>query len=472
MANNSQMFARLLPIDIKFFNGESPSPQKMNGIFNYVHAAFYILESFLGNGIDYRIPSDNIKDRKMLFNVSQVLGNTGKLYKPVNTLVMTEYLHRSFGIINKNLGAVDILHASHTTYDQETEQLTIRDDINIPVCINTLDAAGEIEAYYIGLYYTGEGSISIYGGGTTESQTLTLPPQSFRKFFWFSPGMEFIDYIKLSPGVMDAYGSRDPLVLESIYLVKGNDVAAETQRIYELVSGSPTENYIEVLNDYNTSYAIPLDNMEGTQEQPTFWTIQIPCKWAISKDCSHATCDYCIGNIHDIDVSNPAVTKIGAPICGGLSTVAPHIDPYLIPTNKDVAFLGQPIEYEAADFSHNTQSQIYTIQSPVLMKAKPYMMKYRPFKVHSLGAGTALTKNETVIYDLSSRTNPIRYNVPIYSAGRPDIVFVFDTNKELVSGSSTNIQVLGGQYTMTTFIEDLVLALNMEKNPQVAVYAD
>lgn len=254
--SESYMFTKLLPKEALFIRGESPSPDKLNGIFNQLNSAMFILESFLGNGNDYRITSN--EERKMLFNVSSAIGRTDKLYKPANRIPDIKRLDDKF------MGA-------YGTYSSQDDTLTITNEVIIPAEIKIGDK--------VGIFYIGAPVITI---GATIS---TL--QEKATYGWeYITTTEAIDYFYIKPA------SGKTLVVRSFYI-------SETE-----LDG----------NCYNIGYSIPLDNANYyTVKVPCFYSN--PANGTNTTKCASKTCNYCIGNIYNTN-KDDSVTY-GTPICSG-----------------------------------------------------------------------------------------------------------------------------------------------------------
>lgn len=254
--SETYMFTKLLPKEALFVRGESPSPDKLNGIFNQINSAMFMLESFLGNGTDYRITSDT--DRKMLFNVSSALGRTDKLYKPANRIPDIKRLDDKFS-------------GAYGTFNQATDTLTITDEIIFPAEIKNGDK--------VAVYYTGQPVFTI---GATIT---TLPEKA--SFGWeYITTTEAIDYFYLKPA------SGKTLVIRAIYIAE-TDIDGEC---------------------YNIGYSIPLDNANYyTVKVPCYYSN--PANTLNTTKCASKTCNYCIGNTYNLSIDD-SVTY-GTPICSG-----------------------------------------------------------------------------------------------------------------------------------------------------------
>lgn len=445
---SNEMFPRLMPIDIKFFSGESPSPQKLTGIFKYLYSAFYVLESFLGNGVDYRPESD--QDRKMLFNISNAIGSMGKLYKPSNALVSLQAICRSYASVNSYKGvlfpdrtASDILHDQHAgileitddyvhAFADKEEYMLVSKPLNIP--IDTFLKG----VWAFGIECRGSGRINIYLDNTDLLQVnihedasdpdVVVSGSILTKHYGKFINNSYVSHIEILPGSIG-------LEVLSIYLVDRD------------------ECYIESEGDkpYNIGYALGIDN-------PTYFEVGKPCLNA--NVCEKRTCSYCIGNTYDFYTRVPGVTPVGKPVCAGKYRTT--VDPALIPEDG--------LEYDP-----DNGSSIYAIQSPLLMNSKPYLVKLAPYAVHAnLASGSTIPKNQVVVYDLKAgggSSSPIKYNMPVQSGGRPDIVFVNDTDTEL-SPSSSRILIIGGTYGITNLLQDMLKAITETEQRTISVYAD
>jgi hypothetical protein len=460
--SENQLFQKLLPINISFVNGESPSPTKLTGIFNYIQASYFILESYLGNGIDYSVTT--LKDRKMLFNLASSIGSSGNIYRPTNKLTSLYNIHKHFGAVNKDDGSTftDGLHDEHTNYVYGDgvlgEYLEILEETYVPISYEDRTGAG----HQFGITYKGKGSVTLFYGDGTSTEVVCSPP-TLGELLEKKVGVtaSFIDSILLSP-----HTDGTPLEIYSVWLTENTEAyLADDQN-----GAAIGEEFI-----YNVANAIPTDN--GLSGNEAFWKIGPPCQYSLSTaetKCDKRTCGYCLGNTYDVFVDRTNVSPwqpAGQPVCGGsvgiggsFSTQG-EVDASLVPSN---GFKYTPVIYTAS-----SENVVYAVQSCLLMKSKPFLTKLRPFAANkNLASGIVLTKNESAIYDMGAIYNPIKYNITLRATGRPDIIYVHDVNKELVANSYNKINVIGGAYNITEMLYDILKILNEKQKPQVAVYAD
>lgn len=459
--SENQLFQKLLPININFVNGESPSSTKMTGIFNYIQASYFILESYMGNGIDYGVST--LANRKMMFNIASTIGSSGNIYRPTNKFGSLYSLHKFFSAVNQDSGAqVDSLHAEHTNYvvgDEVTgEYLEITEAVNVPINIEDRESSG----HQLGVIYKGKGTIIVHSGtGAQSTLTCNPPVQDELVEAKLSTSANFIDHIKLLP-----HSDGTPLNIKSIWLVSNSEgILAD-----DATGAAVGEEFI-----YNVGNAVPVDN--GLENEEAFWKIGPPCEHSLSTaqvKCDLRTCGYCLGNTYDIFVDQTGVTgwnPAGQPICGGDVgigggfNVQGTVVASKVPANS--------LKYTPVVYATTSESIIYALQSCLLMKSKPWMAKYRPFAAHkNINAQVILTKNESALYDMNATYNPIKYNVTLRSAGRPDILYVHDVNKELVANSYDKVNVIGGTYSITEMLHDVLEIMAEKQKPQPAVYAD
>lgn len=461
----TQLFQKLLPVNIKFFQGESPSPTKLNGIFNYIQASYYVLESFLGNGIDYGVTV--LKNRKMVFNLSSTIGQAGNLYKPTNRLGSLTHIHRFFSALHNDSGEEttfgDSLHSEHANYVEGDgvlgEYLEILDQINIPINIQGKNG----ENFQFGIVYKGSGVVRIvFSDFTYEEINCSAPAQDELKIKTTITTESFINHISFIP-------TADFKVF-STWLVETTETL--------LTDDSNFANLGEK-NTFNVGCAIPVDN--GLDGNEAFWKIGSPCVHSLdtaTNKCDKRTSSYCMGNTYDIyvDQTNTGTpwAPVGQPICAG--NVGLTIDDLykgeissdLMPKND----LAEDLKYTPIAYDASSVNVILTIQSCLLMKSKPYMTKFRPFAAHNLISGGVLTKNESCLYDLSANYNPIKYDITLRSAGRPDILYVLDTKRALEEGTYNQVSVIGGSYNISAMLKDILTHVGERETPQPAVYSD
>lgn len=440
---STQMFPKLLPVDIKFFGGESPSPQKLTGIYNYIGSAFYILESFLGNGVDLNTPSD--ADRKLIYNLSNAIGAMGNVYRPHNYLTSLEFIHRQFGSMNGNGTTEYKKMIDQFMQSGGTEKyLTVNSQINIPI-----DIISDSDLY-LNMLVTGAGIVRVHHTDTSPVTDITIStpisingytiPTEFSLLINAGVYISHIEIIITVPTV--------PINFFSLTLVDSAKA---------LMFTLDTAN-----KPYNVSYAM-------NQNNPSFWKIKKPCQNALDEVCSVATCKYCIGNTYDIytRVLGLEGTLVGESVCGG--DFASTIQETLQPVNKTT--------YAKIKYTPPTTpgtSTLYTAQSSLLMKETPYSLRFRPYGIHSLPSESIIDKNQAMVYDSfagGGATSPLCYNLIIQSGGRPDIVIINDTKNNLVESKDRFI-ILGGMYSLASYIADTSEMSSARASRAVAVYAD
>jgi len=434
--SDSQSFQTLLPVDITFYRGESPSPAKLNGIFNYIQASYYVLESYLGNGTDYLVDESNFKDRKMLHNLAGAIGKMGDLYRPINKLGTLKHIHSVYGA--NNHGDVGTgLEAPCTSYIKGTgktnEYLSVDKDFNIPVQLMT-DTSSD---YYLVVNFRGRGNLSVNDG--ISNTNIPLDESSFTKEkTYVITGGSFIDHIKIN--------TISSLEIYSISLLSGKEC-------YQYQSLA-----------FNVATSMPLD-------QDKFWTVKAPCLHAYTNDglCSVSTCQFCIGNTYDLYIEDSSLddaSRFGLPVCGGdyFTSVPDELKP-------DAA--DSSITYTPYDPAGSVKT--YAMQSSLLMTSKGFMAKYRPFAAFDpvkYSAGDPISKNESVIYDKLAAYSPVFYDIILYATSRPDIIYLSDIKNEVVPNTNDRYFAVGGAYSVTSLLSDILKYLSDQQKPTTAVYAD
>lgn len=413
----SQLFSKLLPKEGRFFTGENPSPSKLNGIFKQLESAFGLLESFLGNGIDYHITED--KDRKMMFNISSAIGRTDKLYKPINLVPSLQFIN--------NIWGNDVTSFADGILSFSTDLLFL----TIPV--------NAMNNYEFGILYKGRGKI-LGLDGTDNWDTTSLPLQAEYKWKTISVSSNKIKFFKLKK-----YAADTDFNVRSIYIIDKS-----------LYSGV-----------YNKAYSLPLTNN-------VYWTNATPCKYSDpngDQKCEVKTCNYCIGQTYSIDKSD--LTTYGKPICVS-KTVDSANGAYWDNT-------GTPISISYSPEVTGDRASYLTLQCPILTVDNQYAIKYKSFHVHSETLDTELPTNSCIIYDTKNSSATIKYLTKLYSAGgidgsiRGDIVYI--NNKTEISageGDSKRFMILGSDYGLLDLMYDIMLFVNLpvpnDSTDQNAVY--
>jgi hypothetical protein len=254
------MFTKLLPKEASFIRGESPSPDKLNGIMNQLSAATYILESFLGNGLDYRVTSDS--ERKMLFNVSSAIGKTDKLYKPANKVCNLERIDKRFA-------------GSAASYNSTDKTLSVVSKFVVPAEIIAGDK--------LGIYYIGQPIVTIAASGYTLAERATY-------------GWSYIPNI--------------PTSIDYFYIENAPAKSLTIKAFYIAERFTDTECY-------NTGYSVPISNAN-------YYTVKTPCRYSNpaasgALKCATKTCNYCIGNTYNFDQTQ--TVTYGTPTCSGAVSV-------------------------------------------------------------------------------------------------------------------------------------------------------
>jgi hypothetical protein len=443
---NTQLFQKMLPVKINFYQGESPSPSKLNGIFNYIQASYYIAESYLGNGIDYEFTPGNLTSRKMMHNIAGAIGKMGDIYKPINKLGSLEHIHRCYGAVNQGNTATDGLHNAHTIYVPGTngyldEYLQIDEEINIPISVQVESN----DSYSLIINFKGQGALTVNNGLSNSLNVCddgiggsAIYPTS--KIITIVGG-SYIDFIKITP-------------------VSNFNILS-----ISLLSNSESHAYQTLC--FNVAASMPLN-------QEKYWTVKSPCSRAYTQStnelCDKATCQFCIGNTYDIYLQDGALAddaRYGIPICGGdFETLLPS---ELIPKDNAVS----TVAYTAYNPAGSVKT--YSVQSSLLMTSRYFMSKYSPFAAYDpniYGVGDPIAKNETVIYDSGALKSPILLDVVIFASGRPDIVYLSDVKNEIIAPTNTRFFVTGGSYSIAQMLRDILLYLSNQQKPMTAVYSD
>lgn len=389
-------FTRLIPKEVNFVRGEQPAPSKLNGAFKQIESALTVLEAFLGNGTDYRITDD--KKRRMIFNISAILGRADKLYKPVNKLQSLKNIYNFF-IKPFDLG----------TYDEVND---------IIVLTSPLELYGVFrEGYKFGLFYT-------YVLNTNKATVggLKETPDALDNKAGITEGYySWYEYTLTDPsGSFVINPNGNTVYIKSMYMVKADSNG----------------------NVFNEGYSIPVTKTidgETISGNASYWSVKIPCRWADgsissqSQRCLNKTCNYCIGNIYNYSGS----INLMSPACSGA-------------TAED----GTPLSYTA---SIGTRAGYYTVQSPANSVSMPYSVKYKPFKMHNTLEAQQIPENSCILYDTKNTVNPLMYEIPLYSASssRGDIFFIRNTSN-IIPNDTKRYIVLGGSYGVLDLILELL----------------
>ena len=412
---SNALFSKLWPIDVSFFPGEQPTATKLNGMIGQLSSALFMLESFLGNGTDYDIT--DIKDRKMLFNLSNAIGGTDKLYKPINKLTSLLYISRLFARDNI---------APLATYDPATDILSVTTmikPITLPVNIFPGDE--------LGIYYNGAGTITNFdgAGGIVEL------PDNGAQYGWYKiitgSNADFISLIRTG-GLFN---------IKSFYI---------TSKLQDSTTGQDVA--------FNKSYGVPISNAN-------YYMLKTPCKYSnptADIKCASKTCNYCIGNTYEYDQT----ITIGG---------SPYGTPKCLSAVSETA---EPISYSSETMLSSPQRAAYlTVQSPLVTVSNQYGIKYAPISINDEIIDVEIPQNQCIIYDTKNSASTIKYTTALFSAGRADILYIKDTSIFQEGLTDYKRYMVLGAYGITDLMYDLMpfinLSLPMDSFPiTVATYAD
>lgn len=406
-------FTRLIPKEINFVRGEQPAPSKLNGAFKQIESAFSIIEYFLGNGLDYRVTED--AKRKMLYNLSAVIGRTDRLYKPINKINTLAEVYRLF-----------VAPYSAGTYDALNDILTITAPITIEGNFKSGEKFGIFCAYLEGA------SSATVSGLTASPQTLQYTQGTTGSYYLWN---EFA--ITQSSTTVTINNYSNTLYIKSIY------------------SAPVTNNQI-----YNYAYCLPItrnDNGTTIEGNDSYWLVAPPCRWsdpaltAQNEICAAKTCDYCIGNTYA-----KSGESIGTPACSG-AFAADSTTPltYTLPVGDE-------------------RNNIYTIQSPLCTVSMPYNVKMRPFRMHDIVANEQIPENSCILYDSENTVSPLRYDVILYSASstRGDMFYTRNIDN-IIPNETKRYIILGGMYGMLDLLYEMMSMYKFNVDSEesnVAVY--
>ena len=480
-------FPKVYPVDsVTFFNGEQPTPAKFTGIFRYINAAFFSIESFMGNGLDFNKPGPG-KDRYNILNLSTSLGHTDKIYSSLNQLdrlydITYRYAHTD---------QEDVLDKA--SFDSNIGCIMVKDNFSIPIgkefdddmllCIHfsikdtvvpLRNGLAKVEVWYAGYdadvrdpdtYDTVDMSVSsvvkntqnIHGAIKTDwilkYTSLAINKEVDR------PKTRFVEAINVDRNLAGEFA------IFSIALVATSDA--------KILTGYKSSD--------NTAHSIPLNLMyalgdqakdiSGTNVQS--YKYRLRCKNA--SVCSKATVNgvrnnYCIGNTYDFYVNDGdnINRKVGKPECAGsiFKDYGPNsVDADLIPkdlSNATIWYEGNLIE----------TPPIVVFQSPLYCTDKQNIMRFHPLFVSNSPSNTAIGDNLSGVYDTQSATSPIITTSMLKATGtRPDQAWLENKNKEIDLNSTSRYYIVGGKFGVADMVES---AVNLEKasHRMIAVYAE
>jgi len=412
--SETQSFSRLLPKETRFITGENPSPIKLSASFNQIENAFYTVESFLGNGIDYHVTDQN--NKKMLFNLSSAIGRTDKLYKPINLVPSLDFINRTWG-------------GDATIYSSDTLEF-VTDTLFIGIPVNAYNT------YEFGIYYIGDGKVMGLDGTTT---WIDLPTNS--EYGWHTISVTSnIGFFKIS--------------------MKSGSTTFNIKSLY--VCDKTIYNGI-----YNKAYCLPLDNT-------TYWTAKTPCKYSNPQGtqvCTVRTCDYCIGQQYNMDYTN-SVT-FGSPKCVSLDN-DPINGAFWNNSGTSVSIeyttddTTQRIQYITL------QSPLNSVNNQYALSFKPFHVHNldKDTEIPSNASVIYDTKNSSSTVKHLTSLYSAGGNTDI----RSDIVYIKDkTEINDGIGDPKRYIVIGGNYGLIDLMYDLMKFVNLpvpvDASNHTAVYA-
>lgn len=405
------LFSKLWPLEVRFLKGEQPTHTKLNGAFKQIESAFFMLESFLGNGTDNRVESG---ERKLLFNLSNAIGTTSKLYKPANKITTLEQISLKYG---KTTGS------STMTYDATTDTLEV-DELAYDITIPVNGKSGDV----LSIYYNGNGKIM-----KDLSTYTTLPDHVEYGWQTYTLGQD-TSFLRLS-------GAAGQLLsIRSLFL---------TTLIPDLSDPTKTQ-------PINKAYSIPIENAN-------YFKLKTPCMWsnptnADATKCASKSCDYCIGNTYEYDILS---LSYGLPKC-----------------SEAISETAAALSYSAETQISNSQRAGYlTIQSPMVTISNKYGLKYKPIAINDYPKDIQIPQNECIVYDGVDSASTIKYTTSLFSAGRSDILYIKDIAPFQAGLNNTKRYIVLGRYGLTDLCFDMMsfmeVQLPIEAYPaNVAIYAD
>lgn len=503
-------FPTTLPIDINFFNAESLSPLKLTDIFAYIKAGSYIIESYLGNGIDYNITEKHKK--KAIGNISNVIGSTnGNIYMPYNMLESIYSIYRNYCSTYKHDGNDGENNFEQATYNYDEDCIVINNKQVINIPINKKLTNGGI----IGIHFSTNADTNNYfnqariqfkyfyqdntSTHTNSLKVVSITPDSElsilnatddnlstiseSKLPILHVSQEILENTFISYIQIQNFTDAVKLKVYGMYLCE-NSHRVSTNTLYsrpKYVDIYPTRQNIVTKTALNSFYNIGLYHTAKNAETiptiyPSYCIVKPPCKWSSSAynslnvECSVKTLEgKCIGNTYDIYANNKddINSRRGMPVCANSAGWSSHFDSSL----KDGSY-----EYE-----EYSEMGDFILQSPLnIYPNKAYAIRYTPFAFTGFKAppsgSITVEIDRLLIYNTTSFSseNPIVSNVSIAATDRPDILYIKKTN--LTSKIAKNEQgnqflVLGCDYGISEMLEAIFNLMFNSPKKHVAVYA-
>jgi hypothetical protein len=489
-------FPDTLPIDITFFNAESLSPIKLNAIFNYIKMAQFSIETFLGNGIDYGAGVNDFDKRRIIGNLSNIIGEcAGKIYVPFNYFGSTYTLYKQYGSTHYHKGCTYDDTVEHASFDEETEALIIKQKFNIPIG-RKFDSETTIGMHYriVGGGDYANISVIVYLDSndddpcrTSEVSTdecflfdqvplLTSLSESLQALVGLNdinildhisvsiPANKYISHIQFS----NTIDSNIALHVHSLYLTYDDSV-------YRMSSFGSTG--IESSKPLNTMYAVE-------KHSPLKHISRRPCMWSedglneFQEQCPLCTrIGGCIGNTYDIYVGNDIAieNKFGTIVCGGtIKESAGKVHNSLVPYKSGSSgdYYTYSSEYNFANAA--LSPDYFVVQSSLYSINKDHILRFHAIFISS--NDDKIRPGESIIYDIDSTGgNPMLNDAtmwPVFdSIGTVQYDAMKAVHKRLLE-SDSRFMVLSSEVGITNMFDKLIRIKSNINNKTLSVYAD
>ena len=480
---NEYKFPKVYKIDtVPFFNGEQPAPSKFTGIFQYINSAFYDLERFIGNGIDFAKPGPG-RDRYNILSISSAIGHMDKVYASFNKIDTLFDIVYKYLVTDQVDTATNLAAADRAIWDKNNKAINVLSSFYLPI------GKKYDNDHYLCIHFSAKTNAPIiqvaYNDGTVLSVDMTAPSVVLNTALVHSGTIKTDHVLKYTTALIP----RDKYIEGILF-----DKASATEfYLFSIVLVENTEDLVVIPNfksSNNTGNPMPLNKIYsiGTMS-PSFRGASYQ-SYATATRCKHAAyCSqamasnngYCVGNTYDYYVNDgfEIKDKIGAIKCAGTifmdcgqtyNAIDISIRPYNI--NATSTYL----QYEAEQLSVD----LVSFQSPLYTQDKAGIMRLHPVLVSDAEQGSAIGDNLVCVYDTQSPVSPIVTTTMLYAYGkttdgtlvlRPDVAYLENTNSEISVDNINRYILVGGKFGVGDAVEKALNA-NHATTRAIAVYAE
>jgi hypothetical protein len=470
--SNEYKFRKVYPADaVQWYNGEQPTPAKFTGIFQYVNAAFFSIESFIGNGLDYDKPGEDM-DRYSQVNLSTAMGHMSKVYSSLNKLAPLHAIAYKFAITDQ-LDVADKVYFDGGTQEAPGSQgVKILSNFSIPI------GQSFQEDIYICMNFKSKGAgvpiVAAWFDTLGAQQLMDMSAPAVVKATLNNNLSKQTDHVLKYTSMKIVAGTY----IEALHF----DInTADEFWIFSLSMIADKEG-LKVITDYkssdSTSHVMPLNEMysmgidsksiDGVNNQS--YAYQLRCVYA--GVCDKAISINCIGNTYDFYVNDgySIKYKTGKPKCAGKTYNnygANSVDASILPqTNPEIPLK----KYEYTPNAVETPNMVI-FQSPMYCQDRVDLLKYHPIFISSEIDGMAIGNGLNAVYDVQSTASPLVETSMLFSCDRADMARMANNDNDIMLDTIDRYYIIGGKFGVADMINKSVNN-DHASNRTIAVYAE